>query len=206
MTPLIIAISGPSGSGKTLLVDNILSAFDSNTIAVIREDSYYKDQSHVPFSEREKRNYDEPDAFEHELLHRHLLSLSRNEPIDMPVYDYTTYTRLAQTNKINPAPIVLIDGILIFSQHEIRALSDLSLFIDAPLDTCLIRRIRRDISSRKRTVDSVLNQYELFVRPMYWQYIAPSKEYADVVVTGGGDNPKALDLIKVKIQSHLNSL
>lgn len=121
----------------------------------------------------------------------------------MPIYDYTSYTRLDATKCIEPVPVILLDGILIFTQEDIRQLADLRLFIDAPLDTCLIRRIRRDISSRKRTVNSVLNQYESFVRPMYWQYIAPCKDFADVVVTGGGENPKAIELIKLKIESHL---
>lgn len=203
MKPLIIAISGPSGSGKTLLVDNILKYFSSELVSVIREDSYYKDQSHLDLSERRKKNYDEPEAFEHRLLHEHLHQLLSHKTVNVPIYDYTSYTRLDATKCIEPVPVILLDGILIFTQEDIRQLADLRLFIDAPLDTCLIRRIRRDISSRKRTVNSVLNQYESFVRPMYWQYIAPCKDFADVVVTGGGENPKAIELIKLKIESHL---
>jgi len=203
---LVIGIAGPSGSGKTLLVDNIVSSFPPSLVTVLREDCYYKDQSHLSMEDRQAKNYDEPAAFEHTLMLDHLEALCSGENVDMPMYDYSTYTRLNECHKLTSAPIILIDGILILTEQGIRERSDLSLFIDAPLDTCLIRRIRRDTSSRQRTLESVLKQYECFVRPMYWQHISPSKEFADLVVTGGGGNPKALDLIEVKIRNFIDRM
>lgn len=201
--PFVFGIAGPSGSGKTLLVNNLLSGFQYGTLSVLREDSYYKDQSHLSVDERENINYDHPDVFEHDLMLEHLVQLVKGQSINVPIYDFKTHTRQETTNKEQPAQVILVDGILLLTQEKLRSLFDISIFIDAPLDACLIRRIQRDIQERGRDLNSIITQYQKTVRPMYWKYIYPSREFADVVVTGGGNNWKAIDLISSKIEGLL---
>ncbi len=202
--PTIIAIAGPSASGKTLFAqtihDELIDELGEDGISIIFEDAYYRDQSHLDMQEREQTNYDHPNAFEHDLLSQHLRQLTENETIQSPVYCYKTHTRLADTKVFSPTKIILVEGILLLSNKELRERFDIKVYMDTPLDICLIRRIKRDLVERNRSVDSVTNQYLETVRPMYYQYIEPSKAWADIVITRGGKNRMALEVLKAKIR------
>ncbi len=204
-SPLIIAISGASGSGKSLFTENLLSHFSvqGRPVQVLREDHYYRAQDHLPMAAREKNNYDHPNAFEHELLKSHLEDLRQGKPIDYPHYCYKTHTRLPETERLAPAPVIILEGIMLLARSELLPLFDVKIFIDTPLDICLMRRMIRDINERGRTIESVAKQYEATVKPMYHQFIEPSRFTADVVVTQGGKNQIALDVIKSHIQQAL---
>ena len=204
-TPLVIAISGASGSGKSLFTENLLKEFSEKgkPVQILREDHYYRAQDHLPMQEREKNNYDHPHAFEHELLAEHLSALRTWQSIDYPHYCYKTHTRLEQTEKLISAPVIIIEGIMLLANPELLPMFDVKIFVDTPLDICLLRRIKRDIAERGRTIDSVANQYESTVKPMYHQFIEPSRFTADVIVTQGGENRIALDVIKSHIQQAL---
>jgi len=201
---IIIGISGASASGKSLLANTIAREMGSDQVAVISEDAYYKDQKGVPFSEREKRNYDHPDSLDHALLCEHLKELQQGGIVEIPVYDYKQHCRSGLTRSIGPHIIIVLEGILLFADEALRELIDVRIFMDTPLDICLIRRLRRDIGERKRTVENVLEQYEATVRPMYWQFIEPSKRYADIIVPRGGENRIAIEMIKAKMRELLN--
>ncbi|MFQ3197063.1 MAG: uridine kinase [Paraglaciecola sp.] len=204
-TPLVIAISGASGSGKSLFTKNLLKEFsdDGKAVQILREDHYYRAQDHLPMAEREKNNYDHPKAFEHELLVEHLQALKNWESVDYPSYCYKTHTRLAQTEKLRSAPVIIIEGIMLLANQQLQPLFDIKIFVDTPLDICLLRRMKRDIAERGRTLESVAKQYESTVKPMYHQFIAPSRFTADVIITQGGKNRIALDVIKSHIQQTL---
>lgn len=203
--PLVIAISGASGSGKSLFTENLLKEFseDGKPVQILREDHYYRAQNHLPMQEREKNNYDHPKAFEHELLVAHLQALKAWQSIEYPHYCYKTHTRLEQTETLMSAPVIIIEGIMLLANQELQPLFDVKIFVDTPLDICLLRRMKRDIAERGRTLESVANQYESTVKPMYHQFIAPSRFTADVIVTQGGENRIALDVIKSHIQQTL---
>ncbi|PKG99886.1 uridine kinase [Paraglaciecola sp. MB-3u-78] len=204
-TPLVIAISGASGSGKSLFTENLLKEFsdDGKPVQILREDHYYRSQDHLPMSEREKNNYDHPKAFEHELLVDHLEALINWKAIEYPHYCYKTHTRLEQTEHLISAPVIIIEGIMLLANEALQPLFDIKIFVDTPLDICLLRRMKRDIAERGRTLESVANQYESTVKPMYHQFISPSRFTADVIVTQGGKNRIALDVIKSHIQQSL---
>ncbi|MCF2949513.1 uridine kinase [Paraglaciecola aquimarina] len=204
-TPLIIAISGASGSGKSLFTENLLKEFseEGKTVQILREDHYYRAQDHMPLPEREKTNYDHPKAFEHTLLVEHLQALKNWQSIEYPHYCYKTHTRLAQTETLISAPVIIIEGIMLLANEALQHMFDIKIFVDTPLDICLLRRMKRDIAERGRTLESVANQYESTVKPMYHQFIAPSRFTADVIVTQGGENKIALDVIKSHIQQSL---
>lgn len=204
-SPLIIAIAGASGSGKSLFTENLLKEFmqEGRPVQILREDHYYRAQDHLPMHEREKNNYDHPIAFEHELLVDHLNQLKSGEAIEYPSYCYKTHTRLKQTEHLGSAPVIIVEGIMLLASPELEPLYDVKIFVDTPLDICLLRRIKRDIAERGRTLDSVAKQYENTVKPMYHQFIAPSRFTADVIVTQGGENKIALDVIKSHIQQAL---
>ncbi|MGJ8681541.1 uridine kinase [Paraglaciecola sp.] len=204
-SPLIIAISGASGSGKSLFTENLLKEFSEKgkTVQVLREDHYYRAQDHMPMLEREKTNYDHPKAFEHELLVEHLQALKNWQSIEYPHYCYKTHTRLDQTETLNSAPVIIIEGIMLLANDALQHMFDIKIFVDTPLDICLLRRMKRDIAERGRNLESVANQYESTVKPMYHQFIAPSRFTADVIVTQGGENRIALDVIKSHIQQSL---
>jgi uridine kinase len=204
-TPLVIAISGASGSGKSLFTKNLLKEFsvEGKTVQILREDHYYRSQDHLPMAEREKNNYDHPTAFEHELLVKHLHALKNWQSIEYPHYCYKTHTRLAQTETLISAPVIIIEGIMLLANDALQPMFDIKIFVDTPLDICLLRRLKRDIAERGRTFESVANQYESTVKPMYHQFIAPSRFTADVIVTQGGKNRIALDVIKSHIQQSL---
>lgn len=204
MTRTIIAIAGASASGKSLfsqtIYNELVTELQSGAIAVIEEDAYYKDQSHLPFEHRTQTNYDHPDAFEHDLLRQHLDLLRQGQSVEVPTYDYTQHTRSDKTRTVNPAKILIVEGILLLSDPALSEAFDIKVFIDTPLDICLLRRMQRDIEQRGRSIASVVDQYQATVRPMFYQFIEPSKHNADLVVTRGGMNRVAIDIIKSKIK------
>ncbi len=203
---ILIGIAGASGSGKTLVAKTIYEALGSDKVVIMQEDSYYHDLSHLPPEERTKINFDHPDAFDHDLLVTHLKKLLGGEVIDHPIYDYTTHSRKPETRRVGPHQIVILEGILVLAIPELRELMDIKIYIDTPPDICLIRRLRRDIQERGRSVESVLRQYQETVRPMYLQFVEPSKRYADIIVPHGGKNIIAIDIIKSKIEQLLKTL
>lgn len=200
---VLIGIAGGTGAGKTLVASSIVEALQGEEVSLLEQDSYYRDLRHIPLGERETRNYDHPDAFDRDLLRSHLASLLEGRAIDMPVYDRKTHTRGAETHPVPPARVVVLDGILILEDPALRQLLDIKLYVDADPDIRFIRRLKRDLVERGRTLDSVIRQYEATVRPMHLQYVEPSKQYADLIVPGGGYNAVAIDLIVTKIRSLL---
>jgi uridine kinase len=202
---IIIGISGASASGKTLLAKTIVEEIGSKQVVVISEDSYYKDLSHLPKEERAKLNFDHPDSLDHELLVAHLDALQAGKTVEVPVYDHANHQRLKETRSVGKHTIIVLEGILLFVDPALRKRMDISIFMDTPLDTCLVRRLKRDIIERKRTIESVLTQYENTVRPMYMQFIEPSKRYADLIVPRGGENRIAIDMITAKMRELLGN-
>lgn len=206
--PTLIAVAGASASGKTLfaqtIFDELLPELGNEGISIIKEDSYYKNQDHLVLAEREQTNYDHPNAFEHSLMTEHLHKLTQHQSVECPVYCYKTHTRLAETVKLTSTPIILIEGILLLSNPELRECFDIKVYMDTPLDICLIRRIKRDIIERERSLESITNQYLETVRPMYYQFIEPSKLWADIVITRGGKNRMAIEVLKAKIRQLTN--
>ncbi|KTD01983.1 uridine kinase [Legionella geestiana] len=200
---IIIGISGPSASGKSLLAHTIVRELGSEQVAVIAEDAYYKDNSHLPFADREKINYDHPDAFDHELLHEHLTRIQQGFAVDIPTYSHSEHRRLPETRRVGPHAIIVLEGILLFSDRALRELMDVRIFMSTPLDVCLVRRLTRDVVERQRSFESVLHQYETTVRPMYLQFIEPSSRHADLIVPRGGENRIAIDMIKAKMREML---
>ncbi len=200
---IIIGISGPSASGKSLLANTIVSELGSDQVVVISEDAYYKDNSHLPMNEREKINYDHPDAFDHALLREHLKQLQQGNPVQIPVYSHSEHLRLSETREIGQHTIIVLEGILLFVDKMLRELMDIRIFMSTPLDICLTRRLKRDIVERHRNVESVLHQYETTVRPMYMQFIEPSSLHADLIVPRGGENRIAIDMIQAKMREML---
>lgn len=200
---IIIGISGPSASGKSLLANTIVSELGSDQVAVIPEDSYYKNLDHLSMADRAKRNYDHPDAFDHALFSQQLEQLQNGEKVAVPVYDYSQHTRSTETRKVGEHRIIVLEGILLFVDEKLRNLMDIRIFMDTPLDICLIRRLTRDIVDRGRSLHSVINQYQQTVRPMYYQFIEPCKRYADVIIPRGGENRIAIDIIKAKMREML---
>ena len=202
---IIIGISGASASGKTLLANTIVNELGSKEVTVISEDSYYKARDDQSLEERAKINYDHPDSLEHDLMCEHLAALQRGENVEIPIYDYGKHTRSTQTTNVGYHRIIVVEGILLFVEPRLREMMDIRIFMDTPLDICLIRRVRRDVIERDRHFDSVLEQYQNTVRPMYMQFIEPSKKYADIIVPRGGENRIAVDVIKAKMRELLNS-
>lgn len=201
---ILIGIAGASGSGKTLVSKNIFENLGSEKVVIMQEDSYYKDLSEIPFDERTGKNFDHPDAFDHSLLETHLAELVEGKSISHPIYDYKTHSRLNETKTVGPHRVIVLEGILIMNESKLRDLMDIKVFIDTEPDICFIRRLKRDINERARSVDSIINQYMETVRPMYFQFIEPSKRYADIIIPQGGKNAVAIDILTAKIKSLLN--
>jgi uridine kinase len=202
--PIIIGVAGGTGSGKTTVAREILSRVGENRIAYIEHDSYYRDLSHLPPAERARVNFDHPDSLETDLLIRHLQGLLRGEPAHVPSYDFTVHARTAQTRTVQPRPVILIEGILIFADRALRELMDVRIFVDTDADLRLIRRLTRDIHERGRTLDSVIHQYMETVRPMHLEFVEPSKRYANVIIPEGGFNLVALEMVVARIRSLLD--
>ena len=203
MKPLIIGIAGGTGSGKSTVARNVAQALATSSLAFIDMDAYYRNFSHVPLEERRQINWDHPDAFDWELLLAQLKALVERQPIDKPVYDFVSHTRSATTLHIPAADVVVIDGILLFVDTRVRELCDVKVFVDADADIRLIRRIRRDVAKRGRSLEEVIDQYLTTVQPMHLQFVEPSKRYADVIVPRGGHNPVAIEMIVAKIGRRL---
>jgi len=203
--PVLIGIAGGTGSGKTTVATIVKSRFHEESVIIIHHDSYYRDRGGMSLKEREKVNYDHPSAFENTLLAEHLTRLVRREPIEMPVYDYSSHTRLAETRTVKPAEIILMEGILVLEDEILRSLMDIKIYIDADSDERFIRRLLRDMKERKRSADSVIEQYIRTVRPMHLQFVEPSKRYADIIIPEGGHNAVAIDLLVTKISDILRN-
>ncbi|GBD74335.1 uridine kinase [Tetragenococcus halophilus subsp. halophilus] len=203
--PIIIGVTGGSGSGKTSVSHAILNHFPNHSIMMLEHDSYYKDQSGLPFEERLKTNYDHPFAFDTDLFIEHLHKLLNYEAVEKPVYDYVAHTRSEQVEIQEPKEVIILEGILILADERLRNMMDIKVYVDTDDDIRIIRRIKRDIEERGRTLDSVINQYLTVVKPMYHQFIEPTKRYADVVVPEGGQNHVAIDLINTKIDTFLGN-
>ncbi|WP_240077886.1 uridine kinase [Enterococcus gallinarum] len=201
--PIIIGVTGGSGSGKTSVSRAIFNHFPNHSIMMLEQDSYYKDQSNLSFEERLNTNYDHPFAFDTDLLIEHLQKLLAYETIEKPVYDYVAHTRSEATIIQEPKEVIILEGILILEDERLRDLMDIKLYVDTDDDIRIIRRIKQDMEERGRTLDSVIEQYLTVVKPMYHQFIEPTKRYADVIVPEGGENHVAIDLITTKVATFL---
>jgi uridine kinase len=200
---LIIGIAGGTGSGKTTVVRKIIERLPADQVAVLPQDSYYKDSSHLSMAVRQKMNFDHPDAIEFDLLVSHIRQLQAGKAIEQPVYSYLTCTRQPQTIKMMPCDVIIIEGILVLTHPELRSLMDLKVFVDADPDDRLMRVIQRDMEERGRTVDKVLKRYDETVKPMHLQFIEPTKRYADLIVPQGGNNHVAIDILAQYILQNL---
>jgi len=205
MQPLIIGVAGGTGSGKTTVANAIIDRVGRERIALVEHDSYYRDQSGKPPEVRARVNYDHPDSLETELMIEHLRQLRAGYPIEMPVYDFAIHTRKRETKRIDPRPVILVEGILIFVDHTLRDMFDVKVFVDTDADIRLIRRLQRDLEERGRTFESVITQYRESVRPMHLEFVEPSKRYADVILPEGGFNAVGLDLIAARVQMLLEA-
>ena len=201
--PIVIGVAGGSGSGKTSVTKAIYEKFKGHSIMILEQDYYYKDQSHLPFEERLKTNYDHPLAFDNDLLLEHINKLLQYEEIEKPVYDYAMHTRSEEVIRVEPKDVIILEGILVLEDERLRDIMDIKLFVDTDADLRIIRRLMRDIKERGRSIDSVIEQYTSVVRPMHNQFIEPTKRYADIIIPEGGHNHVAIDLIGTKIQTIL---
>ena len=201
--PLIIGVAGGTASGKSSVSRILYDAFSDRTITLLRQDDYYNDQSHMTMEERVKTNYDHPLSMDNELLVKHLKKLMLGYSIEKPVYDYTQHTRSEETEKIEPTKIIIVEGILIFENEQLRNLFDVKIFVDTDDDIRFIRRLSRDVNERARSMESVINQYLTTVKPMHDRFVEPSKRYADVIVPEGGHNTVALDMVVNNIKNKL---
>lgn len=193
--PLVIGIAGGTGSGKTTVARKLAAAMPPGRCSLIDHDSYYRDQAHLSAEQRAAINYDHPDSLESTLLAQHLAELRDSRSVQVPVYDFVTHTRAAETRQVDPAPVLIVEGILVFAEESLRQQMDIKIFVDTDADIRLMRRIRRDLEQRGRTFHSVRDQYYATVRPMHLQFVEPSKRYADLIVPEGGNNHVALDVL-----------
>jgi len=198
--PVIIGVAGGTASGKTTVSQAILDRVGRDRIVFIQHDSYYRDLSHLLLEERRVMNFDHPDSLENELLIRHLDELLVGHVIDVPVYDFRIHTRLPETRRVEPKPVILVEGILVFVDKALRDMMDVKIYVDTPADIRFIRRLERDINERGRSLRSVIDQYRSTVRPMHLEFVEPSKRYADVIVPQGGFNMVALDMIVAQVR------
>ena len=203
--PVLIGVAGGTGSGKTSVTKAISEKLGKDSILIIEQDAYYKDQSDKSFEERLKTNYDHPLAFDTDLLIEHLNKLLRYEPIDKPVYDYKRHTRSKEVIRLEPKEVIILEGILVLEDERLRNLMDIKVYVDTDADIRIIRRIVRDTRERGRTLESVIDQYINVVRPMHNQFVEPTKRYADIIIPEGGHNTVAIDLMVTKIKSILET-
>ena len=203
MRAIVIAVAGGTGSGKTTVANEILERVGAEHIAYIPHDAYYRDLSHLPPQERDQVNFDHPDSLETELLAEHLKELRASRAVEIPTYDFTTHTRTQQTRRVEPAPVVLVEGILVFAEPELRELFDVKLYVDTDADVRFIRRLQRDIEERGRSVKSVCEQYLRTVRPMHLEFVEPSKRYANVIIPEGGFNEVAIEMVAARLRDLL---
>ena len=203
MRPLIIGIAGGSGSGKSTLAHRIADALPGARASFLDMDAYYRDHAHLPLEDRRRVNWDHPEAFDTALLAAHLEALARGEPIEKPTYDFVQHRRATETIRIEPADVVVIDGILLLVDERVRDACDVKIFVDTEADVRLIRRIRRDMAVRGRPLEEILDQYLTTVQPMHLQFVEPSKRYADLIIPRGGENPVAIDILLASIARRL---
>ena len=199
---MVIGIAGGTGSGKTTLTLGLKERF-GDAVSILYHDNYYKRHDELPYEERCKLNYDHPDAFDTPLMVADLDALRRGETVFSPTYDYTVHNRAEETVEVRPAPVVLVEGILIFAEPALRERMDIKIFVDTDADVRILRRIMRDVKKRGRSLDSVVQQYLTTVKPMHEQFVEPSKRYADLIVPEGGKNAVAMDMIVQRVKSHL---
>ncbi|MBN2555135.1 MAG: uridine kinase [Anaerolineales bacterium] len=204
-TPIIIGISGGTGSGKSTVASVILKRTGEENLAFLPHDAYYKNLSSLPHEQRTRINFDHPDSLETELLIEHLQMLKKGQAVEVPTYDFTRHARTEKTVHVEPQPVILVEGILIFADRDLRKLFDVKIFVDTPADIRFIRRLQRDIIERGRTVESVIEQYQKTVRPMHMEFVEPSKRYADVIIPEGGHNTVAMDMVVSRIADLLTS-
>jgi len=202
---MIIGICGGTGSGKTTVANRILESVSADEVVFIQQDSYYRNLKDLPLDHRKAFNFDHPDAIDNDLLVHHLRRLKNGEPVELPIYDFRTHSRLPDTITIDPKPIVIVEGILIFAEPRLLEQMDIKVFVDTPDDIRFIRRLRRDMDERGRTLESVIEQYMATVRPMHMQFVEPSKRYADVIIPEGGHNIVSIDLLSGKIRERLGN-
>ena len=203
MTPFLIGIAGGTGSGKTTVANAIVKRVGEERIAILSHDSYYRDFVDLPKDILERQNFDHPDSLESELLVRHLKALKQGMVVETPIYDFKVHRRAAETRRVEPRKVILVDGILIYAEPELRKLFDVKIYVDTDADIRLIRRLKRDIAERGRSVESVVTQYESTVRPMHMEFVEPSKRYADLIIPEGGENTVALDFLFARLRELL---
>jgi uridine kinase len=201
--PVVIGIAGGSGSGKTTVLQRIIRAIGSDPIAILDHDAYYQDLAHLPPEERSQFNFDHPDALETDLMCQHLDRLVEGKAIEKPVYDFTTHTRRDETETVEPRPVIIIEGILVLAEAALEDRMDIRIYVDAADDIRLMRRIRRDMEERNRSIEGILRQYERTVRPMHLEFVEPSKRQADVIIPRGGHNRVAIQMVMSRIQDLL---
>jgi len=205
MDPVVVGVAGGTGSGKTTVAREILRRAGTNQISLIQHDAYYKDLSDLPPAQRAMQNFDHPDALDNGLLIAHLKELKAERVVEIPVYDFTTHTRTAETVRVKPHRVILVEGILLFADEALRQLMDVKIYVDTDSDIRFIRRLQRDIAERGRTMESVIRQYLATVRPMHQEFVEPSKRYADVIIPEGGFNEVATEMIAARIRALLES-
>lgn len=203
MNTILIGIAGGTGSGKTTLADKLVDSFGTDEVSILRHDNYYKRHDEMCYEERSKLNYDHPDAFDTELLCAHIRDLKAGKKIQMPVYDYSIHNRSDEAIWVNPAPVLVLEGILIFAEKSLCDLMDIKVFVDTDADVRILRRIIRDVKNRGRSLDSVIDQYLKTVKPMHEQFVEPSKRRADIIIPEGGENAVALDMLIQRVRRHL---
>ena len=203
MDTILIGIAGGTGSGKTTLADKLVDSFGRDEVSILRHDNYYKRHDEMTYDERSKLNYDHPDAFDTELLCEHIQMLKEGKAIEMPVYDYTVHNRSNEVVVVEPAPVIVLEGILIFAEQSLCDLMDIKVFVDTDADVRILRRILRDVKERERSLDSVISQYLTTVKPMHEQFVEPSKRRADIIIPEGGENMVALQMLIERVHKHL---
>lgn len=201
--PFMIGIAGGSGSGKTTVVREIIRAMGDQDVLVLMHDSYYRDRSDIPLEERRRANYDHPEALETSLMVEHLARLQQWQPVDLPLYDFATYTRRPECLHAEPRQVIIIEGILVLADERLRSFMDIKVFVEADPDVRFIRRLQRDVRERGRSLDSVIDQYLRTVRPMHLEFVEPSKRYADIIIPVGGFNTVGVDMLVTKIKASL---
>jgi uridine kinase len=201
--PIVIGVAGGTGSGKTTVANEILQRVGAEHVAYIPHDAYYRELGHLAQEERARVNFDHPDSLETELLVEHLKVLCAGQTVEIPIYDFTTHMRTQETRRVEPAPVILVEGILVFVEPELRELLDVKLYVDTDADVRFIRRLQRDVHERGRSVESVCEQYLTTVRPMHLEFVEPSKRYADVIIPEGGFNEVAIEMVAARLRSML---
>jgi uridine kinase len=201
MNPITLGVCGGTGSGKTTVARRILERVGAHLVAHLPHDAYYKEAGHLPPEERAKLNFDHPDALDNDLLIEHLKELQAGQAAEIPVYDFKTHNRRAETLRVEPQPVILVEGILIFADKRLRDLMDVKIYVDTDADLRLLRRLQRDIEERGRSIGSVINQYLSTVRPMHLEFVEPSKRYADVIIPEGGFNEVAIDMVASRLRA-----